>query len=138
MSPSPAQVVKNSKAPKSAKKPISRAALAEKLAAYLSNPSAVVSKNKARQALDGVVEVIRQVLRGGDAVELRGLVTFTRRKRKARLAHNPKNPAQKVSVPARIVVHAKASKALLKPLKDQSNNRLRPREGTTENCANKL
>lgn len=119
MSPVPKKSPVTQTIAKTRKPAVSRAALAEKLAAHLSNSGTVVSKNKARQALDGVVEVIRQVLRGGDAVELRGLVTFTRRKRKARLAHNPKNPAQKVSVPARIVVHAKASKALLKPLKDQ-------------------
>ena len=65
--------------------------------------------------IDNIVSVIfdkmTESLTAGDRIELRGFGAFSLHKRDARIAINPKNK-QKVSVPAKKMIHFKTGKEL--------------------------
>ena len=65
--------------------------------------------------IDRIVSVIfdkmSESLAKGDRIELRGFGAFSLHKRNPRIAMNPKNK-QKVSVPARNIIHFKTGKEL--------------------------
>lgn len=58
------------------------------------------TKKDTELVLNGFVEVISKTLASGDKIQLVGFGTFETRMRKAKQGVNPKNPQQKISIPA--------------------------------------
>lgn len=73
--------------------------------------AAELTKADAAKALDGIIQVIRNTLKGGDDVALVGFGTFTVRKRAARTGRNPQTGAT-IKIKASKVPAFKAGKAL--------------------------
>lgn len=59
-----------------------------------------LTKKDAEGALNGFTEVVAEALASGDKIQLVGFGTFETRIRKAKQGVNPKNPEQKISIPA--------------------------------------
>jgi len=78
-------------------------ALAEKLS---------VGKNEAEKAIEGVVEVITEALRSGQEVAISGFGLFEVKARNARMGVNPRNPAERIEIPAVKVPKFRAGKNL--------------------------
>ncbi len=73
-----------------------------------------ISKKQAQKSLDSVLANIQKALKKGDKVTFVGFGTFMVRKRKARIARNPRNPNQTIKVPAKKVPVFKAGNLLKK------------------------
>jgi len=73
--------------------------------------AADLTKADAAKALEGIIQVIRKTLKGGDDVSLVGFGTFTVRKRAARTGRNPQTGAT-IKIKASKVPAFKAGKAL--------------------------
>lgn len=86
---------------------MTRSELVEKIAAKMPNLTI--------RDIDHIVSVIfdkmTESLADGDRIELRGFGAFSLHKRNPRVAMNPKNK-QKVSVPAKNIIHFKTGKEL--------------------------
>lgn len=86
---------------------MTRSELVEKIAAKMPNLTI--------RDIDNIVSVIfdkmTESLTAGDRIELRGFGAFSLHKREPRIAMNPKNK-QKVSVPAKNMIHFKTGKEL--------------------------
>jgi integration host factor subunit beta len=61
--------------------------------------------------VDTVFDSIKDALSKGEKIEIRGFGNFRLKQRKPRIARNPKT-GEKVSVPAKKVLHFKVGKAL--------------------------
>lgn len=70
-----------------------------------------VTKKDCAMVVDGLLNAVKQALADGEHIELRGFGTFKVRKRKARMARNPRT-GESVEVPARHVPVFKPSKHL--------------------------
>lgn len=70
------------------------------------------SKRMAGDALEAVLEAITKELKKGKSVTITGFGTFKVSKRAARTGVNPRNPSQKISIPAMKVPSFKAGKSL--------------------------
>ena len=68
-----------------------------------------VAKRDCALVIDGFLGAVRQALASGDNIEIRGFGTFKVRRRKSRLARNPRT-GESVDVPARMVPVFKPSK----------------------------
>ena len=64
---------------------------------------------------DIILNEIKQSLKHGNRVELRGFGIFSSRIQKARLSRNPKN-GEKVSTPEKKTIHFKMAKEMFKKL----------------------
>lgn len=73
-----------------------------------------ISKKQAQKSLDSVLGNIQKALKKGDKVTFVGFGTFLVKKRKARIARNPRNPNQTIKVPAKKVPVFKAGNLLKK------------------------
>lgn len=73
-----------------------------------------ISKKQAQKSLDSVLNNIQKALKKGEKVTFVGFGTFMVRKRKARIARNPRNPNQTIKVPAKKVPVFKAGNLLKK------------------------
>ena len=62
-----------------------------------------LSKKDAGAAVDALLATIQGALSQGDDVVFTGFGKFTTQQRKARMGVNPRNPGQKVSIPASTV-----------------------------------
>jgi DNA-binding protein HU-beta len=62
-----------------------------------------LSKREAAEAVDAVLESITEVLRSGGEVNFIGFGKFSTQHRKERQGVNPRNPSQKVTIPAATV-----------------------------------
>lgn len=86
---------------------MTRSELVERIAAKMPNLTI--------RDIDNIVSVIfdkmAESLTAGDRIELRGFGAFSLHKREPRIAMNPKNK-QKVSVPAKNMIHFKTGKEL--------------------------
>jgi DNA-binding protein HU-beta len=71
-----------------------------------------LSRREAGQAVDAVLETITDALRRRDSVSFTGFGKFTTSERKARMGVNPRNPSQKVHIPAATVPKFSAGSAL--------------------------
>lgn len=71
-----------------------------------------VTKKDAAAVLQAVIDVITKSLKKGDSVTLTGFGTFRVSKRGARKGVNPRNPSQKISIPAMKLPAFKAGKSL--------------------------
>ncbi len=59
-----------------------------------------LSKKDAGAAVDATLDSIKEALSGGDDVVFTGFGKFSVQERKARTGVNPRNPGQKVTIPA--------------------------------------
>ena len=74
--------------------------------------SAGITKKAAAAALEAVTELITKDLKKGNNVVITGFGTFRISKRAARSGVNPRNPKEKIKIPAMKVPVFKAGKAL--------------------------
>ncbi len=71
-----------------------------------------VSKKVAGEALEAVLDAITKSLKKGQNVTVTGFGTFRVSHRAARTGVNPRNPSQKIKIPAMNVPAFKAGKSL--------------------------
>ncbi|MDO5026694.1 MAG: HU family DNA-binding protein [Tissierellia bacterium] len=71
-----------------------------------------LSKADSTRALDAFLESVEGALVNGDKVQLVGFGTFEVRERKAREGRNPRNPEEKIQIPASTAPVFKAGKSL--------------------------
>jgi DNA-binding protein HU-beta len=71
-----------------------------------------LNRREAGQAVDAVLETITEALRRRDSVAFTGFGKFATSERKARMGVNPRNPSQKVHIPAATVPKFSAGSSL--------------------------
>ena len=71
-----------------------------------------VTKKAAGEVLDAVLAAITSSLKGGNNVTITGFGTFRVSHRAARTGVNPRNPSQKIKIPAMKLPAFKAGKSL--------------------------
>ena len=71
-----------------------------------------ITKRAAQDALEALLSVIQAELVKGESVTLTGFGTFKISKRAARTGVNPRNPSEKISIPAMNLPTFKAGKGL--------------------------
>ena len=71
-----------------------------------------LAKREAAQAVDAVLDTITDALRRRDQVSFTGFGKFATSERKARMGVNPRNPSEKVHIPAATVPKFTAGSAL--------------------------
>ena len=74
--------------------------------------TAGVTKKTAADVLEAVLSAITKSLQKGDTVTVTGFGTFRVSKRAARVGVNPRNPSQKIKIPAMKLPAFKAGKGL--------------------------
>lgn len=74
--------------------------------------AAGITKRAAADALDAFITTVTKELKRGNSVTVTGFGTFRVSKRQARTGVNPRNPSQKISIPAMKVPSFKAGKTL--------------------------
>ena len=74
--------------------------------------SAGVTKKDAAAVLDAVLMSVTKSLKKGESVTITGFGTFRISKRAARTGVNPRNPGQKIKIPAMKLPAFKAGKSL--------------------------
>jgi len=73
--------------------------------------AAGVTKKDAQAVLDAVIDTITSTLQKGDSVTITGFGTFRVSERAARSGVNPRNPEQKIQIPAMKLPAFKAGKS---------------------------
>ena len=68
---------------------------------------------------DIIIKEIKETLKRGERVELRGFGVFSTNIQKARISRNPKT-GEKVNTPEKKTIHFKMSKDLFKKLNDET------------------
>ncbi len=91
---------------------MNKAELAVRVATQLN-----ISKKSAEDFVELFEKLITDALLAGDEVTIAGFGTFSARTRSARMGVNPRNPSEKIHVPAVRVPKFKAGKALKDALK---------------------
>jgi len=76
-----------------------------------------VPKKTAEDVIEAFETIVTAALLNGDEVTIAGFGTFSARTRSARMGVNPRNPTEKIHVPAVRVPKFKAGKALKDALK---------------------
>ena len=71
-----------------------------------------LSKKDAAASVDAFLETVEGALKNGDSVTFTGFGKFTTQHRAARMGVNPRNPGQKVHIPAATVPKFSAGSAL--------------------------
>lgn len=71
-----------------------------------------LSKRAAAEAVDAFLDSVTEALKKGDAVTFTGFGKFSTARRAARMGVNPRNPAQKVQIPAATVPKFSAGSSL--------------------------
>jgi DNA-binding protein HU-beta len=71
-----------------------------------------LSKREAAQAVDAFLETITESLQSGEDVTFTGFGKFSTQRRAARQGVNPRNPGQKVQIPAATVPRFSAGSQL--------------------------
>ena len=74
-------------------------------------------KKDLEKVINIVLTEIKQTLKRGERVELRGFGVFSSNKQKARISRNPKT-GEKINTPEKKTIHFKMSKDLFKKLND--------------------
>lgn len=73
---------------------------------------AKLSKTAAAQAVAAMLEAVTKTLSKGGKVTITGFGTFMVSKRNARVGVNPRNPTERIKIPAMKTPHFKAGKSL--------------------------
>ena len=71
-----------------------------------------LSRGEAGKAVEAVLDTITDTLRGGGDVAFTGFGKFQTQERKARMGVNPRNPGEKVHIPAATVPKFTAGSSL--------------------------
>jgi DNA-binding protein HU-beta len=71
-----------------------------------------LGKREAAQAVDAVLDTITEALRRRDQINFTGFGKFATSERKARMGVNPRNPGEKVHIPAATVPKFTAGSSL--------------------------
>ena len=71
-----------------------------------------LSKRDAQTAVDAMLDSFTDALKSGNDVAFTGFGKFTTQRRAARMGVNPRNPSQKVSIPAATVPKFSAGSTL--------------------------
>jgi DNA-binding protein HU-beta len=71
-----------------------------------------VPRQVATQAVETIIEVMRQALSRGDRIELRGFGVFMVKPRKKGVGRNPKRPLEEVQIPPGFTIRFKPGKEL--------------------------
>jgi DNA-binding protein HU-beta len=71
-----------------------------------------LNRRDAAKAVDAVLDSITDALKRGDAVSFTGFGKFSTQRRKERQGVNPRNPSQKVTIPAATVPKFSAGSTL--------------------------
>ena len=90
-----------------------------KLLKQLANNYPNFLKKDLEKFTDIILTEIKQALKRGDRVELRGFGMFFTNIQKARISRNPKT-GEKVNTPEKKTIHFKMSKDLFKKLNDET------------------
>ena len=77
-----------------------------------------LSRRDAGAAVDAVLETVTDTLKGGDAITFTGFGKFSTSQRAAREGVNPRNPSQKVHIPAARVPKFSAGSQLKAAVKE--------------------
>ena len=93
------------------------AVVKSKLLKQLKNNYPNFLKKDLKKFTDIILSEIKQALKRGDRVELRGFGIFSTNIQKARLSRNPRT-GEKVSTPEKKTIHFKMSKEMFKKLND--------------------
>ena len=89
-----------------------------KLLKQLSNSYPNFLKKDLEKLIDITLHEIKNALKRGDRVELRGFGVFSTKRQKARISRNPKT-GEKVHTPEKKTIHFKMSKDLFKKLNNE-------------------
>lgn len=76
-----------------------------------------ISKKQAEEAIDCITQTVTDTLKGGGEVTITGFGAFSAKQRAGRVGVNPRNPTEKINIPAVTVPKFKAGKALKDALK---------------------
>ena len=79
--------------------------------------AAGVTKKDAASVLDAVLEAVTKSLKKGESVTITGFGTFRVSKRAARTGVNPRNPGEKIKIPAMKLPAFKAGNKLKEAVK---------------------
>jgi DNA-binding protein HU-beta len=71
-----------------------------------------LTKPEAEKLLDGFISVVMEGLRAGQEVSISKFGVFSVQERHARMGVNPRNPQEKIQIPATKVVKFRAGKGL--------------------------
>ena len=74
--------------------------------------AAGITKKAAAEAMEAMMDLITKSLKKGESVTITGFGTFRVSKRAARTGVNPRNPSQKIKIPAMTLPAFKAGKSL--------------------------
>ena len=74
--------------------------------------AAHVPRQKATQAVETIIDVLRQALSRGERIELRGFGVFLVKPRKRGIGRNPKRPTEEVQIPPGFTIRFKPGKEL--------------------------
>ena len=74
--------------------------------------AAGVGRQKATQAVETILDVLRQALSRGERIELRGFGVFLVKPRKRGIGRNPKRPTEEVEIPPGFTIRFKPGKEL--------------------------
>ncbi len=91
---------------------MNKAELSDKIAQQVG-----ISKSQAEDAINVFVSITISTLKDDGEVTLAGFGTFSARRRKGREGINPRNPAEKITIPSVVVAKFKAGKNLKDTLK---------------------
>ena len=90
-----------------------------KLLKQLTNNYPNFLKKDLGKFIDIILDEIKQALKRGDRVELRGFGIFSTNIQKARISRNPKT-GEKVNTPQKNVIHFKMAKEMFKKLNNDA------------------
>jgi DNA-binding protein HU-beta len=76
-----------------------------------------MSRREAGDAVDAILDSITDVLRGGGEINFTGFGKFSTQHRKERQGVNPRNPSEKVTIPAATVPKFSAGSQLKQAVK---------------------
>ena len=71
-----------------------------------------ITKKEGEAIVEAYIDFVTTTLKRGDEFTLTGFGTFLAKMRKGRMGINPKNPTEKVNIPASIVPRFRAGKGL--------------------------
>ena len=95
---------------------MNKAELAQKIADRVG-----ISKTQAEEAINALTDLTTDEMKVGGEVVLTGFGTFSARARKGREGINPRDPAQKITIPTVVVAKFKAGKNLKDALKGKGD-----------------
>jgi DNA-binding protein HU-beta len=80
-----------------------------------------LGRREAAEAVDAVIDAITDALKAGEEVAFTGFGKFTTQNRAARQGVNPRNPTQKVTIPAARVPKFSAGSSLKQAVRSGGN-----------------